>query len=308
MLRQRAELLQRTRAFFEKRNFIEVETPLLSRETIVDRHLDPMRVTMADAAKPWFLQTSPELHMKRLLSETSEAIYQITRSFRGGEQGPLHNPEFTIVEWYRPGDDMQQGMELLSQLSEALLHRGPAKQISYREAFFQFAGIDPLVTTKDDLRAFIEKQEIATTRSETQDDRDTWLDLILVERVQPHLGLERPTILFDYPASQAALARVRQEDPPVAERFELIIDGIELANGYQELLDAEELSRRNDRANEQRIADGKEPLPEPRLLLDAMRHGLPSCTGCALGLDRVLMLATGATRLDEVLPFPAPRA
>lgn len=307
ILRLRARLLRRLRDFFEQRGFLEVETPLLSNDTVVDRHLDPFSVDVDGSRRLW-LQTSPEFCMKRLLAAESGPIYQVARAFRRGESGPLHNDEFTIVEWYRPGDGPDEGMRLLSDLNETLLDRGPAERLSYREAFTRHAGIDPLTADTPSLVSSVLAAGIDAPASLRVDDRDGWLDLLLVERVQPHLGVEKPTILFDYPASQAALARVRQENPPVAERFELFVSGVELANGYHELLDPALLRRRNDRANALRESDGKARLPSQSRLLSAMDSGLPPSTGVALGFDRVVMLAAGATRLDEVIAFPFDRA
>jgi lysyl-tRNA synthetase class 2 len=312
-LRLRADLLRHAREFFRERGFLEVETPVLSADVVVDRHLDPIPVILADdprqpiQGRGLWLQTSPEFHMKRLLAAGATAIYQITRAFRSGETGPLHNPEFTILEWYRAGDGMAEGMSLLSEFAEHLLKRGRAEQLSYAEAFKRHVGIDPHTASMSDLQSAAERHEIAAPRS-LGDDRDGWLDLLLVDCVQSHLGRPRPTIVFDYPASQAALARVRDETPAVAERFELYVDGIELANGYHELLNADVLRSRFTAANRQRTADGKPPLPEESRLLAAMEAGLPPCTGVALGFDRLFMIAAGARSLAEVMAFPIDRA
>jgi lysyl-tRNA synthetase class 2 len=312
-LRLRAELLRRLREFFEQRGFLEVETPVLSADVTVDRHLDPIGVVLADdprrpdVGRQMWLQTSPEFGMKRLLAAGATAIYQVTRAFRSAEIGPLHNPEFTMVEWYRVGDRMTEGMLLLSDLCDALLERGSAERISYAEAFDRHMALDPHSATADDLRAAAARLEVAAPDS-LGDDRDGWLDLLLTERVQPHLGRPRPTILFDFPQSQAALARVREGGPPVAERFELYVEGIELANGYHELLDASVLRRRFAEANERRAFDGKPRLPEESRLLAAMEAGLPPCTGVALGWDRLVMIAAGANSLAEVMAFPIERA
>jgi lysyl-tRNA synthetase class 2 len=313
-LRLRARLLARLRDFFHQRGFLEVETPILSADTVVDRHLDPFCVSSDDASaapkpgRPCWLQTSPEFCMKRLLAAGAEAIYQITRAFRQGECGPLHNPEFTIVEWYRAGDGMDEGIALLSDLCEALLGRGPAERLSYREAFQRYAGFDPHTAEAKALRSAAEDHRVAAPASLRPDDHDGWLDLLLADRVAPHLGHPGPVILYDYPAGQSALARVRPGDPPVAERFELFVSGVELANGYHELLDPAELRRRNTQNNALRQADGKQSLPEESRLLEAMEAGLPASTGVALGFDRIAMLAAGAKRLDEVIAFPFGRA
>ena len=309
-LRLRAQLLKRLRQFFDERGFLEVETPLLSADTVVDRHLDPLRVTLfddprePDVGRTLWLQTSPEFGMKRLLAAGAKAIYQVTRAFRGGEIGRLHNPEFTLVEWYRVGDDYHAGMTLLAELAAALLARGPVDRITYRAAFREHADIDPFDATVAELRAVAHARSSAAPPEFAADDRDSWLNYLLNACVEPQLGQLAPTILYDYPASQSALARIRDDDPPVAERFELYSHGIELANGFHELLDANTLRNRNRHNNQERRADGKFDLPEDSRLLAAMEHGLPPCTGVALGFDRLVMLAAGATSLADVLAFP----
>ncbi|MBN1591188.1 MAG: EF-P lysine aminoacylase GenX [Pirellulales bacterium] len=330
VLRLRAGLLRRVREFFDRHGFLEVETPILSADTVVDRHLDPFAVEVDSSAgchghlarvsgeealagrqrhPCFYLQTSPEFAMKRLLAAGAAAIYQVTRAFRRDELGPLHNPEFTMVEWYRVGDGPDEGMTLLSELAETLLERGPAERLSYREAFEQHVGLDPHTARTEQLVDAVREKQIDAPASLSPTDRDTWLDLLLVDRVQPHLGQARPTILYDYPAGQAALARLRDDDGVmVAERFELCVDGIELANGYHELTDADELTRRNTQVNLQRQLDGHSPLPSESRLLAAMRAGLPASTGVALGFDRVVMLAAGAKCLADVMPFPFDRA
>lgn len=310
----RAQLLRRMRQFFDGRGFLEVETPLLSADTVVDRHLDPLPVTLFDdprepaVGRTLWLQTSPEYGMKRLLAAgAAAAMYQVARVFRGGERGAWHNPEFTMVEWYRVGDGMQEGMQLLSELAEHVLGWEAAERISYRQAFLTWTGVDPLSAPISQLAQTARQRGIAAPAG-WGDDRDAWLDLLLTECVQPHLGQARPAILYDYPASQAALARVRDETPPVAERFELFARGIELANGYHELTDAHVLRERNAAANRQRLADGKYLLPEDSRLLAAMDCGLPPCTGVALGFDRLVMLAAEASEISQVIPFPIERA
>ena len=312
-LRLRAELLRKLREFFHHRGFLEVETPLASADVVVDRHLDPLSVVLPDdprkpdVGRRLWLQTSPEFAMKRLLAAGAPAIYQVTRAFRADEIGPLHNPEFTIVEWYRPGDDMAAGMRFLSDLCEALLGRGPARQLSYAAAFQQHLGLDPHRASVAELRTMAAACGVSAPDS-LGDDRDGWLDLLLTERIQPHLGRCEPAIVYDYPASQAALARIREGDPAIGERFELYVEGIELANGYHELLDPAELRRRQAEANAHRRADGRAVLPEESRLLAAMDAGLPSATGVALGWDRLVMIAAGASSIRDVMAFPIDRA
>lgn len=305
LLRLRAKLLARLRAFFDERGFLEVETPLLSTDTVVDRYIDPLAMHVGE--RQLFLQTSPEFAMKRMLAsggtECPAAIYQVCKAFRGGEQGRLHNLEFSMVEWYRMGDGYAEGMKLLSDLADALLALGPAERISYREAFLRHAGFDPHTTPTEAMTGVCRARGISIPNSLALSDRDGWLNLLLADCVEPNLGQARPTILYDYPASQAALARVRNDDPPVAERFELYVRGVELANGFHELLDPAVLRARNAENNRLREAEGKSRLPEESRLLAAMEHGIPPCTGVALGFDRLVMIAAGATSLAEVMAF-----
>ena len=313
-LKRRAELLNQLRSFFQQRQFLEVETPLMSADTVIDRHLDPLPVTLVeDTSDPpsgptLWLQTSPEFAMKRLLASGAEAIYQVTHAFRGAERGQLHNPEFTIAEWYRVGDTMDDGMQLLADLIEEMLGMGRPHTVTYQRAFLDHANVDPHEASLDELIKVTHSLGISVPETTCQDDRDEWLNLLMAERIQPRLGNEQPAILFEYPASQAAMSNVRPGPPPVAERFELFVRGIELANGYHELLDADELIRRNQLINQQRRDGGKYDLPEESRLLQAMQHGLPQCSGTALGFDRLVMLALGAGSLDEVIAFPVDRA
>lgn len=316
-LRLRAELLNRVRQFFAARGFLEVETPILSHEIVVDLNLEAFSTTFAgdprqpNAGQKLWLQTSPEAAMKRLLVAGAghgiDAIYQITRSFRNGERGTRHNPEFTMVEWYRVGDDMAAGMKLLDELCQTLLNRGPARPITYAEAFGKYVGIDPHQARVKELAAAAAKHKLSVPSGFESAERDEWLNLLLAELVEPKLGFETPELLCDYPASQAALAVLRGNHPAVAERFELYVDGIELANGFHELTDANILREREQIENAARKADGRPELPGAASLIAAMEQGLPASTGVALGFDRVVMLAAGAKSIDEVIAFPFER-
>jgi lysyl-tRNA synthetase class 2 len=310
-LRLRADLLRRLREFFYERCVLEVETPIVSADTVVDRHLDPFSLELGSSggkSQTRWLQTSPEFAMKRLLAAGAPAIYQVSRVFRQEEKGPLHNPEFTLVEWYHTGDDYRGGMQFTSDLCETLLGRGPAEWLSYAEAFHRHVGLDPHLAATEALRVAAAQCDSPPPESMLPEDRDGWLDWLLTERIQAHLGVARPLLLYDFPASQAALARIRPGEPPLAERFELYVSGWELANGYHELLDAGELRRRNVRANELRRGDGKAALCGESRLLAAMEHGLPPAVGCALGFDRLVMLAAEAKSIEEVIAFPWGRA
>jgi lysyl-tRNA synthetase class 2 len=291
------------RQFFYDRQFVEVETPLLAREVIPELHIEPM------ASATGYLQASPELHMKRLVAAGMEAIFQVTRSFRGNERGVHHHPEFTILEWYRAGDDLQAGMELLGALCQTLLATPPPRQTRYAAAFQTHVDLCPHTATLDQLAARSAALGLPTPTE--MPDRDAWLELLLTLAVEPHLGRDVPELLYDYPASQAALAATAERaggigdtaNIEVAERFELYWQGVELANGYHELTDPVELRRRLEQVNHQRSAAGRAALPLPESLLTAMETGLPPCAGCALGFDRLVMLATGATSIAEVQAF-----
>lgn len=312
-LELRSKLLQTVRGFFLDRGFFEVDTPLISRDTVVDCYIDPVSVELSAVRKcptELWLQTSPEFAMKRLLAAGMKSIFQITRAFRNGERGDYHNPEFTIVEWYQVGQGYRQGRDMLGELIACSLPQTPSStELSFAEAFERYAAVDPHGCSIAELEQAATAHGIVAPDSMNRADRDEWLNLLLAECVEAHLGVEQPTILYDYPASQAALARVDTAgDIPVAQRFEAYVDGIELANGYHELCDADELRRRNASNNKKREADGRAPLPADSYLISAMEHGLPECTGGALGFDRLVMLAADAKRIDDVIPFGIDRA
>lgn len=304
-LRKRAELLQSLRDSLFRRGYWEAETPILSADTCVDAHLDPP--TSVVAGQRMFLQTSPEFGMKRLLAAGSGSIFQISRVFRDGEVGGRHNPEFTLAEWYRVGADDWSLMTEVGEIVTELTGLPTPQRIDYRGAFLRHVGIDPFKVSDAELQA-LARVEGLTGACEQRDDLLTFL---LATKVEPHLGVDSPTFLYDYPASQAALARLgpaRSGEGVVARRFELYVAGVELCNGYHELTDADELLDRNRRQNQRRRAAGKEELPTDSRLIDAMRSGLPDCAGVALGFDRLVMIALGAERIDEVIAFPFERA
>lgn len=304
-LERRAAILRRLRDFFLARNFLEVDTPLLSDEIIPELHIEPIR---ADDGS--FLQASPELHMKRLLAAGAKAIFQVTRSFRAGERGQLHNPEFTIVEWYRVGDDMKAGMELLDELTQSLLGALPAIRTTYADAFQRILGICPFGAPIEEFFAAAKRTNVPAPANMSRDDRDGWLNFLLATCVEPQLGTHCPEIIYHYPATQASLAKIvgTAAGPTVAERFELYYRGIELANGFHELCDAGEQRRRFEAVNACRVADGRLALPLPESLLAAMDDGLPDCTGVALGFDRLAMLAMDAASIDQVIAFRQPES
>jgi len=304
-LRRRAEMLSRLRTFFAERGFLEVETPLMDDEVIPELHIEPFAV--ADRERhSYFLQASPELHMKRLLAEGLPAIYQVTRSFRRGERAAQHNPEFTMVEWYRVGDSMDASIRLLDELVQVVADSKPATRTTYAEAFRRHADVDAHGASISDLAAATSRLGVDVPETLARADRDEWLNLLLATRVEPKVGSAGPELLVDYPASQSALAATTiREGVEVAERFELYWRGVELANGYHELTDATALRARLEAVNAARESDGRLTLPLPERLLAAMESpGLPPCAGCALGFDRLVMLACGSQTIDDVMAYP----
>lgn len=312
-LAKRSELLHQTREFFRKHGFLEVQTPIVSRYCVVDQHLDPLVVLDSVDAEAGammrrrYLQTSPEASMKRLLAAGSPSIYQLGPVFRSGEAGRLHNPEFTMLEWYQLGVGYEEGMRFADELLRELLSTPAARTLSYQQAFLESTNLDPLTATIEQLAEWATEHQLVHSM-EWSEHRDDWLDLIASQVVQPQLGREEPILLIDFPSSQAALAKTSLRDDRVCERFELFLNGIELANGYHELQDPTVFLQRSEQANADRSRRGKQKLPEHRPLFNAMSHGLPDCVGCALGFDRVVMLACGARSIDEVIPFPWDRA
>ncbi len=311
MMQTRSEITWKLREFFQQNGFWETQTPVLSRDTVVDRHLNPVHVDgsaleLAAHNDIYYLQTSPEFAMKRLLAHGLKSIYQICSAFRAGERGALHNPEFTMVEWYRAGDSLRDGLQFLSDLVSHASRLDAPEIVTYRDVFQAQLDCDPITATVSELEELGQRLGVSVAEG-WSDDRDDWLNLLFATFVQPALGIDRPLIVTHYPASQSALAQICPQDPQVAERFELFIDRIEIANGYAELTDAGELATRNRDVNRQRREDGNRPLPTDSRLLEAMHHGLPTSSGCALGLDRFLMAITGHASIDAVMPFPVER-
>jgi lysyl-tRNA synthetase class 2 len=305
-LRIRAEILATIRAFFDRRGVLEVETPLLSAATVTDLHLHSLSCELdrADGDRR-YLQTSPEFSMKRLLAAGSGPIYQICRAFRGGEAGRRHNPEFTILEWYRPGWDHHPLMDEIDALVAEVLETPPGEHLSYAEVFEAHAGVDPHRASMSELG---ERVAVLAVRGTADLDRDDLLNLLLAEVVEPQLGRGRPTFVYDFPASQAALARLRPGEPALAERFELFVEGVELANGYHELTDPAEQRRRFERDLAERRRRDLPEVPADQRLMAALEAGMPDCAGVALGIDRLVMLKLGATDISEVIAFPIDRA
>lgn len=308
VLKSRAQLLAYLRGFFAARDVLEVETPVLGRHGVTDVNLDgiPAAVEAAGVVGGW-LQTSPEYHMKRLLAAGSGSIYQVARVFRNGERGRRHNPEFSMLEWYREGFDDRQLMDEVAELVCGWLGCDRPAIVCYRDAVQAHAGFDAMTISDHNLARYceqwLEPEQLAGM------GRDACLDLVMSFVVEPKLGFDRPVFLTRYPASQAALARISSEQGyAVAHRFELYINGLELCNGYWELTDPAEQRERFAADNHQRRASGKAEMAVDQAFLAALDAGLPECSGVALGLDRLLMLKTGAASIDDVLAFPIERA
>ncbi len=311
MLKLRATLLARIRAFFSRLDVLEVDTPVLSRAASTDPALSSFKTYYhgpgAVQDEPRYLHTSPEFPMKRLLAAGSGSIYQICKVFRDGESGARHNPEFMLLEWYRTGFDHLDLMDEVQRLvTEVLVDIMPIDSVQhwrYRDLFVEIAGIDPFTATVAEISSVLQSGHGVRAVGLAVDDNDAWLDLLMTHVIEPRLG---KGLLFvrDYPPSQAALARLRPGSPPVAARFEVYLNGVELANGFHELTDPLEQRRRFDNELQCRRNGGGEAVRMDENLLSALHAGLPDCAGVALGLDRLLMLASGVKCVHDVLAFP----
>ncbi len=309
LLQKRARMLKDIRNFFAERDIMEVETPLLSRFATTDPHLDSLQTRFRDQCL--YLNTSPEYCMKRLLADNAVPIYQISKAFRDNESGPHHNPEFTMLEWYRPGFDLQQLMDEVTGLINMLMaekHPGVRFQtISYQQVFEDYAGFNPhAVTVAECLQCANQHAiDIPVGLGAANDDLDDWLDWLLTQLVLPRLPRQEFSFIYDYPASQAALARIETSSNgyPVARRFELLYGELELANAFYELTDAAEQRLRFNQENSQRTSMGKPTIEMDTRLLTALEQGVVDCAGVAIGLDRLLMVLSECHSIDQVLAF-----
>ncbi|MBT3054543.1 MAG: EF-P lysine aminoacylase GenX [Candidatus Thiodiazotropha sp. (ex Codakia orbicularis)] len=313
MIRARAEMLSHIRRFFDQIGVIEVETPVCSRFAATDPAIESFntRYTGPEAVQglDLYLHTSPEFPMKRLLAAGSGPIYQICKVFRNGELGRHHNPEFSLLEWYRPGLDYHQLMDEVANLINRLTARPlQTEKLTYAQAFERWLGMNPHAADLDHLRQCAVDQGISGAEQLAIEGRDGWLDLLLSHLIEPQLGQHGMTFLYDYPASQAALAQVREDRYPVAERFELYIGGMEIANGFQELTNAGLQRKRFNEDNRRRGSSRQAEVPMDEALLDALVAGMPECSGVALGLDRLLMVLTGTHDIRQVVTFDIGRA
>ena len=313
MLERRAALLALARRFFAGRGVLEVDTPLVVNAPVTDVHIHSARVLFDQAgaspgAQPYFLHTSPEYAMKRLLAGGIGDIYQICHVVRGLERGRLHNTEFTLIEWYRRGFTLGALMDEVEALVRELLGAGGARRrgerLTYRDAFLRELAIDPFTASLGALEDAARESGFTAGPC----GRDELLEFLVGVRIGPRLGHQALTFLYGYPANQAALARLDPTDSRAAQRFELYCDGVELANGFHELTDAGEQRARFEHDLDERRRLGLAVQALDERLLAALEAGLPDCCGVALGFDRTLMIGAGATRIDEVLPFPIERA
>jgi len=313
-LRLRAQLLTFIRQFFADRAVLEVETPLLCHTTGTDPLLDFFATDYRFLPQPetLFLQTSPEFAMKRLLAAGSGSIYQICKAFRNGESGRFHNPEFTMLEWYRVGFDLQQLMDEVAELiTEILEPRFPKKRIekiSYSDLFTRMTGLNPLIFSLADYQAYARAQGFPEACELCGDDHAVWLDFIFSHKIQPDLGRESVCLVYGYPALLSSLARTNLENPALTDRFEVFVQGIELGNGFFELADSREQEQRFEQEQIERKAKGLAGVKKDQYLLAALKAGLPDCSGVAVGLDRLLMLLDESQAIDDILAFPVAKA
>lgn len=303
-LKCRAEKLASTRSFFADRNVLEVDTPSLSVNTVTDVYLSSLTAKFQhnDTVHDLYLQTSPEFYMKRLLAAGSGCIYQICHSFRNDEVGRIHSPEFTMLEWYRVGFDHQQLMDEVSCFLQSVFNFLPAAIVAYKDIFIDYLNIDPLSVSVNELREALNCNEFSDGIVNNL-DKDSILQLLFAKHIEPKIGFDSPLIVYGFPSSQAALARVNEFDSRISDRFEVFYQGVELANGYNELIDyAEQLQRfREDQiSRKEKKLDDIEIDPK---FMAAVSSGIPVCSGVALGFDRALMLSLQLDSISKVRSF-----
>ncbi len=308
-LKKRAQYIADIRLFFAERDVWEVETPILSSAAPTAPYLDSFTTDYIPLStqdkQTYYLQTSPEFAMKRLLAAGSGSIYQIAKVFRNGEQGKLHSPEFTMLEWYRPGLSLNQLMDEVNKLLQHVFHFDAISRMSYQGLFEFYFKLNIFSCSDSDVKR-CGQQFVKSLPNDFDTDRDGWLDLLMSHVIEPKLAqMKWPLFVYDFPASQAQLAKIKhdQQGNKVADRFELYIDGVELANGYNELLDANELRQRFENDNQQRQQQNKPQMPIDENLLAAMKNGLPECAGVAVGLDRLMMLVMNKQAVSQVQSF-----
>jgi len=312
---RRAKILQQIRQFFAERNVTEVETPALSLGTVTDVHLEALTCrynflanSSVKESKPLYLQTSPEFHMKRLLASGYGCIFQIAKSFRHEEAGRYHNPEFTMLEWYRIGFDHFDLMDEVSDLLKIVLNCGQPSLKTYQDIFVEHVALDPLVASRDELIALIRSKNKLSDWLVTELNNDILLQFIFSEIIEVNIGKSAPCFVYNFPQSQASLAKICPDDNRVAQRFECYYQGVELVNGFNELTESKNQLQRFQKDNENRKVQGLEEKTIDGKFITALSHGLPQCSGVALGIDRLIMLAMKTDHIEEVITFPIERA
>lgn len=304
-LKERAAMLRRARSFFEDRQVLEVDVPLMSTRASIDAHIDLVPAVYAGSTA-CYLHSSPEFGMKRLLCEGIGDIFQLSHVFRDGELGSRHNPEFMMAEWYRINMPFASIIEETLDFIRLFLGPLPSQQVSYRELIVSKTGIDPFIASKEEVLSYLKDNNAPLYNGIEEEGKDELLMHLLSTFIEPNLGKDSLFVLSHYPATQAALAKTLPDGS--AERFEIYYRGIELANGYHELADPIEQERRFHASNQERIAMGKKTLPIDTLFLEALNRGLPPCSGVAVGFDRLMMLKLNAPNIAAVMPFPFPLA
>jgi len=309
-LKARAKIIRKIRRFFDECGLLEVETPLLSQYSITNQYIQSFEATYyndSGKSKPYFLQTSPEYAMKRLIATGYGDMYQLCKAFRNhGEVGHEHNPEFTILEWYRLRFDHHQLMDEMDDFLQFILNCKKAKRFSYQELFLHFLKINPFELSADDLKKLAQENNINIEGKGY--NWDTWTEILLSHLIEPKLNNEQPIFIYDYPASQAALSKIREDNPRVCERFEVYFKGVELANGFHELQNAAEQLNRFKKDQQKRKQANLKHMEIDRRFIAALEHGFPHCSGVAVGIDRLIMLALNAKSISDVIAFNFERA
>ena len=303
-LKQRAAITQTIRQFFNARDVLEVETPLLAHHAGTDPHIQALRCFMGSDITPYYLQTSPEYHMKRLIAAGSGSIFQLSKAFRVDDVSRIHNPEFTLLEWYRIGFDLFQLMDEVEELIQLILPNTKTERYTYRAIFQTLLQLDPLTASLDEIKrcAF----DRGFTDPGLGDDKDAWLMIVFSYYIEPQLKV--PTFIYHFPASQAVLSKIDRDDPMVCGRVELYAEGMELGNGFHELTDANEQRARFMHDNQKRTELGHNTMKIDEYFLAALTSGLPECAGIAIGIDRLMMIALRRGNISDVLAFAFTRA
>lgn len=308
---KKAFILQQIRQFFKERNVIEVETPALAKGTVTDVHLEGFNCNykyLTKNSSELYLQTSPEFHMKRLLASGYGCIFQISKAFRYEEAGRYHNPEFSLLEWYRLDFDHFQLIKEVSDLLKIILKCSEPRVITYQNIFLEYVDLDPLTATRGELITLIENNNKCSDWLFKEEDNDILLQFIFSEIIEPVIGINEPYFVYNFPKSQASLAKLCPKDNRVAQRFECYFQGVELVNGFNELTEHDKQLSRFHKDNIKRKKLNLESKPIDSYFLSALHHGLPACSGVALGIDRLLMLALKVESINQVISFPIERA